>query len=279
MELVRSKPHVEVDGEGSAELPSDRSNLVYHSAVHLFQEVDSSFQDLFVSCHNKIPVKRGLGSSASAIVGGLVAANDLVGNPLTEYDILLMAVELEGHPDNVTAALFGGARIVVPGKQGIITSAVTIPQDLNVVLYIPENAISTVEARSVLPDKVSYEDAVFNMGRVALLVNALSGDRVQDLSVGTEDRLHQPYRQNLFPAMRLIIREALKAGALGAFVSGSGSTVLAFARGREMSIAYEMAEAARKANAPGRTIITSPSDKGAYVVKNPREGFVARVHG
>ena len=266
------KPHVEVTGEGSAELPDDSSNLVYRSAVYLLDKVDTTFQALSISCHNKIPLKRGLGSSASAIVGGLVAANDLAGQPLTPEDILPLAVELEGHPDNVTAALLGGARIVVQGKKGIITSPVKIPQDLRAVLYIPDGTISTAEARSALPDKVSHEDAVFNTGRVALLINALAGNRVQDLAAGTEDRLHQPYRQNLFPAMRLIIQEALKAGALGAFVSGSGSTVLALARGREMSIAYEMAEAARKANAPGRTLITSPSDKGAYVIKNSLEG-------
>ncbi len=266
-----AEPRVEVTGEGSKVLPKDTCNLVYRSIVHFQKTVGVRLGTLSIRCVNNVPLERGLGSSAAAIVGGLVAANHLAGEPLTPEQVLPLAVELEGHPDNVTAALFGGIRIVVQHEGGIITSPVNVPQDLRTVLYIPDGSISTSEARAVMPNRVSLADAVFNAGRVALLVNALAGDRPEDLKAATEDRLHQPYRRNLFPSMRLIIREALKAGALGAFVSGSGSTVLALARGREMSIAYEMAEAARKANASGRTVITWPSERGAHVIRTSPE--------
>jgi homoserine kinase len=264
---VSSEARVEVEGQGAGELPTGRGNVVYSAAMRLFREVGLEEPSLKISCRNKIPLKRGMGSSSAAIVGGLVGANGLLGNPLPQEQILALAVEIEGHPDNVTPALLGGAQIVVQDGNRLLTSPVRVAPDLKVVLYVPNGTISTSDARKVLPKQVSRQDAIFNVGRAALLVNALASDRPQDLRAATEDRLHQPYREHLFPAMRVIIREALASGALGAFVSGSGPTVLALARGRAMSIAYEMAEGARKANAPGETIITRPTGKGAHIVE------------
>ena len=137
---------------------------------------------------------------------------------------------------------------------------------MRVVLLIPEFSIATDEARAVLPDRISREDAVYNMGRVALLVNALSTQRMDDLVAATRDRLHQPYRGQLFPAMKVIFSGALKAGALGVFLSGSGPTVLALTMGKEMTVAYEMAEAARQASVEAKVKITKPVTIGARVV-------------
>ena len=260
------RPTVRITGQGEDSLPQDASNLVYRAYSRLLQETGRSLPVPVITCRNEIPLERGLGSSAAAIVGGLVAANHLAGSPLSPQEIMPLAVELEGHPDNVAPALLGGIRIIVPGPESLITALVPLPADLRAVLFIPEVSISTAAARAVMPATVSLNDALFNVGRTALLVNALTTGRLQDLKAATEDRLHQPHRSHLLPAMRLIIQEALKGGALGAFVSGSGSTVLALAQGHEMSVAYEMAEMARKTNVPGRTIITFPSEKGAYVV-------------
>ena len=261
-----TRPTVRITGQGEGSLPQDASNLVYRAYSRLLQETGRSLPVPVITCRNEIPLERGLGSSAAAIVGGLVAANHLAGSPLSPQEIMPLAVELEGHPDNVAPALLGGIRIVVPGPESLITASVPLPSDLRAVLFIPEVSISTADARAVMPATVSLNDALFNVGRAALLVNALATGRLQDLKAATEDRLHQPHRSHLLPAMRLIIQEALKGGALGAFVSGSGSTVLALAQGHEMSVAYEMAEMARKTNVPGRAIITFPSQKGAYVV-------------
>ena len=261
------QPRVHVAGQGENSLPRDESNLVYRAYSRLLETAGMSLPAPVIRCRNEIPLERGLGSSAAAIVGGLTAANHLAGNPLTSEDILSLAVDLEGHPDNVAPALLGGIRIVAPGTESIVTSPVPLPPDLRVALFIPEISISTAEARSVMPAEVPMEDALFNVGRTALLVNAFATGRLEDLKAATEDRLHQPYRSHLLPAMRLIIGEAMKGGALGAFVSGSGSTVLAICRGREMSVAYEMAEMARKTNVPGRAIITFPSEEGACVVE------------
>ena len=260
------RPTVRITGQGEDSLPQDDSNLVYRAYSRLLQETGRSLPVPVITCRNEIPLERGLGSSAAAIVGGLVAANHLAGSPLSPQEIMPLAVELEGHPDNVAPALLGGIRIIVPGPESLIAAPVPLPADLRAVLFIPEVSISTADARAVMPATVSLNDALFNVGRTALLVNALTTGRLQDLKAATEDRLHQPHRSHLLPAMRLIIQEALKGGALGAFVSGSGSTVLALAQGHEMSVAYEMAEMARKTNVPGRAIITFPSEKGAYVV-------------
>ena len=264
-------PTIRIAGEGEDSLPQDASNLVYRAYSRLLQETGRSLPFPVITCQNEIPLERGLGSSAAAIVGGLVAANHLAGSPLTPQEILPLAAELEGHPDNVAPALLGGIRIVVNGPKSLIATPVPLPPNLRVVLFIPEVSISTADARAVMPATVSLQDALFNVGRTALLVNALATGRLEDLKAATQDRLHQPYRNHLLPAMRLIIQEALKGGALGAFVSGSGSTVLALAQGREMSVAYEMAEMARKTNVPGRAIITFPSETGAHVVNEGKD--------
>ena len=268
VEAERSgRPIVSVWGEGQNELPTDESNLVYRSSMRLLEAVGETGLHLHVRCKNNIPLKRGLGSSAAAIVGGMVAANSMVDSPLSQEELLALAVSLEGHADNIAPSLLGGVQIVVSSDERVTTSPVPVPQGLTAVLYIPDMSIDTTAARTVLPKTVARRDVVYNLGRVALLINALATGRWQDLKSGTEDRLHQPAREFLFPAMKVIIHAALEAGALGAFLSGSGSTVLALTQGREVTVAYEMAEAARKANVEGMVKITSPTLRGAHLVE------------
>ena len=270
---VSEAPAISVQGQGATELPADKSNLVYRVMEHLFREANLQMPILQLHCRNEIPLKRGLGSSSAAIVGGLVAANGLYpqvpgshGRPFSSEQIVDMAAQLEGHPDNVTPALLGGLRLVVQEGDALRSAPVPIVDDIHAVLFIPEMSIATEDARAVLPKTVSRGDAVYNMGRVALLVNALATGRLDDLRVATEDRLHQPYRQKLFPAMKVILSAAMNAGALGAFLSGSGSTILALTKGKEMTVAYEMAEAARQACVEGTVRITRPTPRGAHLV-------------
>ena len=268
-------PSVSVQGQGAGELPEDRDNLVYRALEHLYQSRGMTAPSLTVHCRNEIPLKRGLGSSAAAIVGGLLAANLVMsrasgdGEPrvaLSLEELLELAVYLEGHPDNVAAALHGGMRLVAQEEQTLLCSPVPVPEEMHAVLFIPEARIATEDARAVLPDSLSRTDAVYNTGRVGLLVNAMATGRLEDVIYGTQDRIHQPYRQRLFPAMKVIFAGALKGGALGVFLSGSGSTVMALTKGREMTVAYEMAEAARQASVPGDVKITRPSLVGAHEI-------------
>ena len=256
----------EIRGEGRDELKRGRSNLVYRSFRLAFEAAGRPVPRVRMTCENRIPLARGLGSSSAAVVAGLVAGNEICGKPLSDEQLLELAAKAEGHPDNVTPALLGGCQIVVSDDGRLVTSRVPVPPDLRAVLFIPDVPMPTRQARSVLSRSVPRKDAVYNLGRVALLVSGLAAGDLSDFSVATKDRIHQPARETIFPAMRVIFRAALSAGALGVFLSGAGSTVLALASDREMSIGYEMAEAASKSGVGGDVKITRPTTEGAQVV-------------
>ena len=257
---------VVVSGEGEGELEAGPDNLVYRSMEFLYRELGRELPPVSVTCANEIPLARGLGSSAAAIAGGLVAANALSGGEFNQRDLLEMAATIEGHPDNVAAAVMGGLQLVVTEESTLYTVPVSVPAAMHAVLFIPDRRIATADARAVLPQQLSIADAVHNMSRVALLVAGMATNHPEYLDIATQDRLHQPYRQPLFPAMKLLMKAARDAGALGAFLSGSGSTVLALAQGREMTVAYEMAEAARQAAVEGTVKVTQPTALGAHLV-------------
>jgi homoserine kinase len=219
------------------DLPTHRDNLVYRAARRLFEHVGIVPPGLHLSLTIDIPLARGLGSSASAIVGGLVAANHLTGNTLDRQALLAMAVDLEGHPDNVTPALMGGLTLSYTAEAQHRYLHLPFPQELTVIVAIPEFALSTAYARSVLSAQVSRADAVFNCSRIALLVHALQNRRYDLLATAMDDRLHQPYRATLVPGMTDAIVAAYAAGALGVALSGSGPTLLAFAYGANRAIA------------------------------------------
>ena len=272
-----SAPAVSVAGEGAGELATDTSNLTYRAMRFLYDEAGREMPPLALECDNAIPLSRGLGSSAAAIAGGLAAANALLGSPFTAKERLEMAATIEGHPDNVAAAVLGGLQLVVsdrvlsdPAVSGegnrIYTVPIGVPAGLRAVLLIPEHRIATVDARRALPAQVPVADAVYNMGRAALLVAAMQGDHTEYLKIATQDCLHQPYRQAIFPAMKVIFEAALAAGALGVFLSGSGSTIMALAQGQEMTVAYEMLDAARLCGVAGRVEVTRPAAEGAHLI-------------
>jgi homoserine kinase len=257
-----------VRGEGRGDLPEGPSNLVYRSFLLPFEQAGRPVPEVGVTCDNRIPLARGLGSSAAAAVAGLVAGNELCGKPLDQDQILELAARAEGHPDNVSAAVFGGCQIVVRDGDRLVTSEVPIPRGLRAVIFVPDDPMPTDEARSVLSAQIDRQDAVYNIGRMGLLVRALATGDSTHLATATQDRLHQPARQAMFPAMKNIFQAALDAGALGVFLSGAGSSVLALARGRETTIGYEMAEAASKSGAGGSVTITEPTGRGAHVVED-----------
>ena len=268
--LKGGEPVVEVTGEGADELGTGRDNLIYRAMEFLFQDVGEDMPAVRINCDNAIPIARGMGSSAAAIAGGLVAANYLCSQEYTANDLLEMAATIEGHPDNVAAAVLGGMQLVIMDQTDegnrLYTVPLNVPPELHAVVFVPQVRISTKDARAVLPEKVSMADAVHNMGRVGLLVAAMATNHPEYLTVATQDRIHQPYRQPLFPAMKVIFQAALDAGAMGVFLSGSGSTVLALTKGRAMTVAYEMAEAARQATVEGNVSVTQPTVRGAHLI-------------
>jgi len=268
--LDSGEPVVEVTGEGAGELGTGRDNLVYRSMEFLFQDAGQEMPLVRIRCDNAIPLARGMGSSAAAIAGGLVAANAICSQDYTPNDLLEMAATIEGHPDNVAAAVLGGMQLVISDKteegSRLYTVPINVPPELHAVVFVPQVRIATEDARAVLPEKVTVADAVHNIGRVGLLVASMATNHPEYLAIATQDLLHQPYRQPLFPAMKVIFKAALDAGALGVFLSGSGSTVLALTQGREMTVAYEMAEAARQASVEGNVSVTQPTVRGAHLI-------------
>ncbi|MBF8266813.1 MAG: Homoserine kinase [Dehalococcoidia bacterium] len=263
---VSSSPQVHIRGEGAHTLSTGESNLVFRAAKALFREAGEAPPSLSIGCENRIPLARGLGSSAAAIVGGLMAANALVERPISQKCLLSLAVGMEGHADNVTPALLGGCQVVVMDGDRVVTASVPLPSDLIAVVFVPDVAMATQKARAILPAMVSREDAVYNLGRVSLLVNALATGRLEELRVATQDRLHQPEREKLFPAMRPIFQAARDAGALGVFLSGSGSSILALAESDAEAIGREMARAAEQAGVQGSVKVSKPSPLGAHLV-------------
>ena len=213
-----------------------------------------------------LPVARGLGASAAARAGGLVAGNALLGGPLSDDELLALGADLEGHADNMAPALFGGLQIVVRDAGRWQRLAVPLAAGLKVVLFVPDFEMPTQESRRRLPQKLNREDAVFNVGRATMLVAALAQGRWDLLDSATQDRLHQPARAEIFPPMIEIFAAAKEAGAHAAYLSGGGSTIAALATEHEERIARLMQQAAIARGYSGSTIITEPSVQGAQVV-------------
>ena len=241
-------------------------SMVISAARRVFEKAGQKPGELNASYSGAIPIARGLGASAVARVGGLVAANELAGKPLDRDELLVLGTDLEGHADNVAPAIFGGLQVSVVEDGRVLHTAAPLPMGLQCVLFVPEFRIATKDARRVLPESLSRADAVHNIGRAALLVAAMARGRFDLLNAATQDRLHQPARSALFPAMTAIFDAAREAGAHAAFLSGSGSTLCAFATANPQGIADAMLEAARNREIAGSTIITRPTETGAEVV-------------
>ena len=257
---------ISVSGEGVGALSRGKDNRVYQGILALYERTGESVPNLFISCKNDISLARGLGSSAAAAVSGLLAANLLLGEPLPLEELLQLGTPLEGHADNIAAALFGGCQLVTMDNGRVIHAPIPLPPELKAVLFIPDFEMPTQESRSILTPEVSRSDAVYNLGRVGLLVAALVTNRLDYLRLATQDRLHQPARQALFPAMESLLEAAIEVGALGAFLSGGGSTIVALTRGEGQAIEEAMMSAARRAGVEGRTRVSRLSQKGAHQV-------------
>ncbi len=223
-------------------------SLAHLALYRLYATLGKQPPKLFVQTEANIPFSRGLGSSSTAVVGGLLGGNALLGNPLNKEEILALALEIEGHPDNVAPALFGGFQIAVREPDGTITRvSVPAPEGLKAVVCIPELIMPTEEARAALPESWTRAETVANLGRVAVLMTALLSRRWELLRVGMDDRLHQPYRAKFIPGFRAALDAALDAGAYGAALSGSGSAILALTEAHEERIGEAMASAIRDA--------------------------------
>jgi homoserine kinase len=256
---------VEGDGQG---IPPDEANLFVVSAHAAAKAAGRELAAQHVTQRSAIPIARGLGSSAAAIVGGVVAANALLGEPFDRRTLLRIASEVEGHADNVAAALYGAFTVALPDPDGPVATRLVFPRTWRVCLLIPGRPLSTEQARAVLPAQVSRDDAVFNVAHGAALIAAVMRADGALLALAMVDRLHQAARTALVPALGEIIAAAREAGAFGAALSGAGPSVLAVAPTRlAPRVVAAMEEAASAAGAPGRGRVVRVRAAGAQVLK------------
>lgn len=254
---------VTVHGEGAGRLDAGAANVVARGAAMAFEAAGRVFRGATIHCVNRIPLGRGLGSSAAAWVGGLVGANALLGAPLDRDALVTLAARAEGHPDNVAAAVLGGLAVSCSTEGRVVAVALPVPPELRWVVLVPEIESATRDARAVLPDTVPRSDAVFNVQRVSLLLAALGAGRADLLDVAMRDRLHQPYRLRLFPWMSEVEAAARAAGALGCVLSGAGSAILAAVRDSADTVAQAMGAALRAAGIPSRALSLAVDTAGA----------------
>jgi homoserine kinase len=224
-----TKLKIIVEGKEADKVGLGDSNLIYRSLLQFYQHIQQTPPHLEITIKLGVPLARGLGSSATAIVGGLLGANSLAGNPLSQWEIMEMAIAIEGHPDNVVPALLGNCLLSVEDHGAWQISQIPWHQDIIPIVAIPNFELSTREAREVLPTEYSRSDAIFNISRMGLLIRALETNNPAWLRTALADKLHQPYRQKLITGYQQVEQAAIAAGAYGLVISGAGPTLLALA--------------------------------------------------
>ncbi len=223
---------IDVRGEEADRVDTSADNLLYKAFLNFYQHLGRTPPPVQIEIELGVPFARGLGSSATAIVGGLVGANQLAGELLDNVEIMNLAIAMEGHPDNVVPALLGGCRLSASAEEAMEEWQVCdIPwhSDIVPVVAIPNFELSTQEARRVLPSNYSRADAIFNIAHLGLLLRGLETGQGDWLRASLDDRIHQPYRQTLIPGYEAVRTAALALGAYGLVISGAGPTLLALA--------------------------------------------------
>lgn len=223
---IEESEGLQISSCDAVKIPTDETNLVYTCAKYIYDLCDRPFKGLSIAQTNNIPMARGLGSSSACIVGGLLGANSLLGQPMRTSDLVNIAATMEGHPDNSTPALLGGLCTAVLDNGKVYYVKQEIAEDLRFVAIVPDFEIKTKFAREALPKEISHKDGVFNLSRAALMSVSLYSRNYQNLRIAADDRLHQPYRLPLINGAHELLDFSYKHGAYASYISGSGSTIM-----------------------------------------------------
>ncbi len=266
-----------IEGEGAQRLATNEKNLIVRSARKLYESVNKRMPPLGLLCRNRIPLSSGLGSSAAAILTGLLGANALLGSPVPHKEIMNLALDFEGHPDNIATALLGGLVVSTMEEGKVIAHKLTVGSDntsdqhsdagssFHITVVLPEFNLSTKRARAVLPDKVSIKDAVQNISRAVILTEAFRTGDLDLLSQAMSDELHQPYRLPLIPGAREAMEAAKQAGAAAVALSGAGPGLIAFSAIRDAVIGEAMKEKFESAGLTTRIFELDVTHQGAQI--------------
>ena len=267
---IKDKKNVEIHiknktAEKEIKIPKER-NLLYQSMKYLFKKNEKPFEGFKIEETIRVPISRGLGSSATAILAGFFAANKYLGDPYSEKELLKMAIEMETHPDNVGSSFNGGLNIGVMTDKETIFKKVEVNQELKIVVIIPEFQLNTKNLRKVLPENVSQKDAVFNLSRTGLLVASFYDEDWKLLSTAMQDRIHQNYRSKLIPGFNNVLESANKENALGVALSGSGPSILAFTLENGENIGRAMKDAFLNNDINSKYVVTSVDNEGLRLI-------------
>lgn len=259
---TESKTTFDITGVDAHKIPTDNTNLIYTSAKYLFDKLGKRPFPMHIKQENNIPVGSGLGSSSTAVLAGLLGANGLLDFPLTRAEILDIAIEMEGHPDNVAPAMHGGLVLSLMHEDGTHIECIDI-QPIQAAVVLPDFKMLTEEARAILPTAVSRQDAIFNCSRIALLIRAFQLNDYEKLKISMQDRLHQPYRLTLIPGAETAVQAAYTHGAKGVALSGAGPSLIAFAPNNLQQIATAISQKFNAAGLDTRSWILNLDTQGA----------------
>ena len=224
---IGAAPGCDISSADGSEVPIGEDNLIYLSAKKVYEKAGLPFRGLKIIEENNVPFARGLGSSSACIVGGVFGANEILGRPFTKDELLDIAAEIESHPDNVSPALLGGFTANAMEGKNVRYVKADVSESLVFAAFVPPFELKTADARAVMPKEVSMKDSVFNLSRSAVLSASFLSGKYENLKTACDDKLHQPYRLPLIPGGEKIIEESYKNGALAAYISGAGSTMMA----------------------------------------------------
>lgn len=223
-----------------------------------------------IQVDENIPQARGLGSSAACIVGGIMGANEILGNPLDKDEILKLATQIEGHPDNVAPAIYGGLIISVMEGERIHTGKLPIKNELNLIALVPNFELSTSEARGVLPKQIDYKDGIYNVSRASILLTALVTGDNNLLKLGLQDKFHQPYRGKLIPRFDDIVAAMDEKGALGCYLSGAGPTIMCLGKAEDIQLVKDIKDFMGNEHPDWEVFVHKVDNVGAVVIPHQR---------
>ena len=254
-----------INGEGEERLASGKNNLIVRTAQKLAERAGKSLPPFRAECINQIPLSSGLGSSAATIVTGLLVGNAMLENPFSKEEILNLASEMEGHPDNVAPALMGGLVVSTTEAGKVIARQIPIGMNVCITVALPDFYLPTKQARAALPRKVSVKNAVHNISRAVLVTEAFRTGDLSLLGMAMTDRLHQPYRLKLIPGAQSAMEAAKEAGAAAVALSGAGPSLIAFSSKAEAGIGESMKRAYESAGLSTRIFNLRVSSRGAEI--------------
>jgi homoserine kinase len=257
---------IEITGDEKDSLPKDKTNLFFQALERVFERCGYVPKGLRIKINSCIPTARGLGSSASSIVAGAVAASEFCKKKLSQEELMQICTELEGHADNIVAAFLGGLTICGYKDKQLIYRNFFVRHGLRAIIALPKNLeVKTKDAIALLPRKVPLEDAVFNISRVAFFVSGIMSDDLELMGLGMEDRLHQPYRKIMIPGLEDVFIAAKNAGAHGVALSGSGSSIIALTNRYPQPIGRAMREAFKRHGIEAKIMVLEADNEGVKV--------------